>query len=129
MYSGCTLKLAKLRVFKGFLHLRLPASLRKSTLGDLGVGAVGVALAPLGFSRRVVAPSRHPAPRSRQGRSRPAEQGRHRARLGARRRVISINTYSKYSYVFCNITYEPKIRTISEALDLVSSMNFNIRLS
>ena len=49
-----------------------------------------VALAPFGLPRRVVAPSRHPAPRSRQARSRPAEQGRHRARLGARRRVISI---------------------------------------
>ena len=40
MYSGCTLKLVKLRVFKGFLHLRLPASLRKSTLGDFVFGTV-----------------------------------------------------------------------------------------
>ena len=51
MYSGCTLKLAKLRVFKGFLYLGLPGSLRNSTLGDFGFGAVGLRLVhwgPLG---------------------------------------------------------------------------------
>ena len=87
MYSGCTLKLTKLRVFKGFLHLRLPASLGKRSLGDFVFGTVGlrfVTWGPLGAWWRGRATPRL-------ARSSLAEQEHHRARLGARRRDYEIS--------------------------------------